>query len=205
MRDRLQQIDLALQKGIGLMKKLGQFSRAQEFQSKPFEINHAVNTALKLARPLFGSRIRVKLALAPDLPVVEGDSGEIEQALVNLILNAVDAMPNGGELSLSTELMQHEAHGTSGEKPGCFVLVTVGDTGVGIPEDIQPRIFEPFFTTKAEKRGTGLGLPKEPDSPFTFLSVNLQRINTAQRVSPTAVCFRFGAAEYRDVRILPTV
>jgi two-component system, cell cycle sensor histidine kinase and response regulator CckA len=158
-RDRLQQMDLALQKGIGLVKKLGQFSRAQEFQSKPFEINHAVNTAMKLVWPLFGSRIRVKLALAPEVPVVEGDSGEIEQALVNLILNAVDAMPNGGELSLSTELMKREAHGTSGEKPGCFVLVTVADTGVGIPEDIQPRIFEPFFTTKAEKRGTGLGLP----------------------------------------------
>jgi two-component system, cell cycle sensor histidine kinase and response regulator CckA len=158
-RDRLQQIELALKKGIGLVRKLGQFSRAQEFQRKPFEINHSVNTAMNLARPLLGSRIRVKLALAPDLPVVEGDSGEIEQALVNLMLNAIDAMPNGGELSLSTELMKREAPGTSGEKPGCFVLITVGDTGVGIPEDVQPRIFEPFFTTKAKKRGTGLGLP----------------------------------------------
>lgn len=158
-RDRLQQIELALEKGVGLVKKLGRFSRAGEFQSKPFEINHAVDTATELARPLFGSRIRVKLALAPDLPVVEGDRGEIEQALVNLILNAVDAMPNGGEISLSTELMKREAPGTSGGKPGWFVLVTLGDTGVGIPEDIQPRIFEPFFTTKAEQRGTGLGLP----------------------------------------------
>src|SRR5262249_48388989 len=91
--------------------------------------------------------------------MVEGDSGEIEQALVNLILNAIDAMPNGGELSLSTELVLREARGKSGEKPASCVLITVADTGVGIPESIQARIFEPFFTTKTEKRGTGLGLP----------------------------------------------
>ena len=156
--EHLQQIEQALKKGISLVKKLGQFSRAEEFESKPFEINHAVNTATELARPLFGSRIRVKLALAPDLPVVEGDSGEIEQALVNLILNAVDAMPNGGEISLSTELKKRETHSRSGEKSGWFVLVTVADTGVGIPEEIQPKIFKPFFTTKPEKHGTGLGL-----------------------------------------------
>ena len=157
-RDRLEQIEMALKKGIGMVKKLGQFSRAEEFQSQPFEINDAVNTAMNLVRPLFRSQIQVKLVLAPDLPVVEGDSGEIEQALVNLILNAIDAMPNGGELSLSTRLMKREAPGPSVENPGCFVLITVADTGVGIPEGIQPRIFEPFFTTKAEKRGTGLGL-----------------------------------------------
>ncbi len=158
-RDRLQQIEVALKKGLALVKKLGQFSRAQELQIQPFEINQSVNTALELTRPLLGSRIRVNLALDPDLPMVTGDSGEIEQALVNLILNAVDAMPNGGELSLSSELVKREAPGKSGERAGSFVLVTVADTGVGIPEELQPRIFEPFFTTKPEKRGTGLGLP----------------------------------------------
>jgi two-component system cell cycle sensor histidine kinase/response regulator CckA len=114
---------------------------------------------MELVQPLFGSRIRVTLALGPDLPMVEGDSGEIEQALVNLILNAVDAMPNGGELSLSSGLEKRESPGKSSETPDSFVLVTVADTGVGIPEELQPRIFEPFFTTKTEKRGTGLGLP----------------------------------------------
>jgi two-component system cell cycle sensor histidine kinase/response regulator CckA len=158
-RERLEQIDVALKKGVGLVKKIGQFSRAQELSSQPIVINEAVNTALELAQPLFRGRLRVKLALDPDLPMVEGDSGEIEQALVNLILNAVDAMPNGGELSLSTERVLREASGKSGEKPASFVLITVADTGVGIPENIQPRIFEPFFTTKTEKRGTGLGLP----------------------------------------------
>ena len=157
-RDRLEQIDVALKKGVGLVKKLGQFSRAQELQFQPIEINPAVNTALELARPLFGGRIHVKLALDPDLPMVEGDPGEIEQALTNLILNAIDAMPNGGELSLSTELIQRDGRGKSSE-PASFVLITVADTGIGIPEDVQPRIFEPFFTTKTEKRGTGLGLP----------------------------------------------
>jgi signal transduction histidine kinase len=157
-RDRMQQIEVALKKGMVLVKKLGQFSRAQELQILPFEINQAINTVLELARPLLGSRIRVHLALNPDLPMVPGDSGEIEQALVNLILNAVDAMPNGGELSLSSELVKRATPGKSGESPASFVLITVADTGFGIPENIQPRIFEPFFTTKAEKRGTGLGL-----------------------------------------------
>jgi signal transduction histidine kinase len=162
-RGHLQQADTALKKGMALVKKLGQFSRAQKLQIQPFAINQAINTAVELVRPLFGSRIRVKLALDQDLPMVEGDAGEIEQALVNLILNAVDAMPNGGELSLSSELAKRDSPGKNGEKPGetpgSFVLITVADTGVGIPEDIQPRIFEPFFTTKTEKRGTGLGLP----------------------------------------------
>lgn len=158
-RNRLEQIEVALKKGIWLVNKLGQFSRAQELTIQPFEINQAVKTALELARPLFGSRIHVQLALDPNLPMLEGDSGELEQALVNLILNAVDAMPNGGELSLSTEFMERRAPGKSGERSGSFILVAVADTGVGIPETIQPRIFEPFFTTKTEKRGTGLGLP----------------------------------------------
>jgi len=158
-RDRLEQIDLALNKGIRLVKKLGRFSRAQDVQFQPFEINHAVNTAVDLARPLFKDRISAKLVLDPYLPMIEGDIGEIEQALVNLILNAVDAMPKGGELSLSTELVKRAAPGKLGENHDCFVLVTIADTGVGIPEDVQPRIFEPFFTTKTDKRGTGLGLP----------------------------------------------
>jgi two-component system, cell cycle sensor histidine kinase and response regulator CckA len=156
-RDRLQQLELALKRGSGLVKKLAQFS-AHEYRPQPFEINRAVKTAAELARPLFGSRIRVNLALDPDLPMIEGDAAEIEQALVNLILNAVDAMPNGGELTLSTEL-ERPAPGQSGDRRGWFARVTVADTGVGIPDDVLPRIFEPFFTTKAEKRGTGLGLP----------------------------------------------
>jgi signal transduction histidine kinase len=157
-RERLEQIEVALKKGVALVKKLGQFSRAEELHLQPIEINQAVNTALELTRPLFRGRIRVKLALGQDLPAVEGDPGDIEQALTNLILNAVDAMPNGGELSLSTELVQREGRGKSSE-PASFVLITVADTGIGIPEDIQPRIFEPFFTTKTDKRGAGLGLP----------------------------------------------
>ena len=157
-RARLQQMALALKKGTGLARKLGQFSRANELKIQSFAINEAVNTALELTHPLFGNKIHVKLGLAPNLPMLEGDPGEIEQALVNLVLNAVDAMPQGGEIRLSTELVNREVHGKSGETPRCSVLITVADTGVGIPEDIQSKIFEPFFTTKAERRGTGLGL-----------------------------------------------
>lgn len=153
--DRLRHIALALEKGTGLMKKLAQFSRAHDLQTQAFPINGAINTALELTRSRLGNKIRVNLVLDPTSPIVEGDLSAIEQALVNLILNAAEAMPDGGEIKLSTELVKR---GAPGKIPGSFVVITVVDTGVGIPEEIQPRIFEPFFTTKAEKGGTGLGL-----------------------------------------------
>jgi PAS domain S-box-containing protein len=157
-RNRLQQMALALAKGTDLTKKLGRFSRDVKLQRQPFEINHAVTTALELTRPLFGNQVRVKLALDPNLPTVEGDVGEIERALVNLILNAIEAMPHGGEIMLSTELAKIEEPGQKPERSGCFVVVTVSDTGVGIPENLQHRVFEPFFTTKSKPQGSGLGL-----------------------------------------------
>ena len=156
--NRLQQVELALKKGTELSRKLGQFSRAGELKKQPFEINHAVTTAVELTRPLCGNRIRVKLALDPQLPKIQGNVGEIERALVNLIMNAIDAMPRGGEIILSTELANIEMPKQKGQISGCFVIVTVADTGAGIPEDIQHRIFEPFFTTKGESGGSGLGL-----------------------------------------------
>ncbi|HEY6304892.1 MAG TPA: ATP-binding protein [Candidatus Angelobacter sp.] len=159
VRDRLQQMELALEKGAALARRLVQFSRAQEIETQPVQINEAVNTALELVRPLLGKRVRVKTELASNLPFVEADRTEIEQALVNLILNALDAMPEGGELALHTEAVPADAvSADKNDRTKQFVLITVADTGTGIPENLQDSIFDPFFTTKRDGKGAGLGL-----------------------------------------------
>jgi signal transduction histidine kinase len=158
-RHHLQQATLALQKGASLARRLSQFSRTEHIEPRPVHMNAAVAAALELVRPLMNKRVRVKLELHPELPSVEADPNELEQVIVNLILNALDAMPEGGELTLRTEVASCDplAHAGTGGSSEC-VLISVIDTGIGIPEHLHARIFEPFFTTKPDSRGTGLGL-----------------------------------------------
>lgn len=158
-RNRLQNMALALEKGSALAKRLVQFSRAETTRTRSLDVNEAVNTALELALPLVGHGVRVKTDLARDLPTVKGDPVEIEQALVNLILNALDAMPKGGELTLHTGI-EFEDPPSAGKnrRTQPFILISVADTGIGIPENLQESIFDPFFTTKSESKGVGLGL-----------------------------------------------
>lgn len=159
-RTRLQQMALALEKGATLSRRLMQYSRARKLQMQRVSINDVVKTALELVQPLFGNAIRLKIDLQPDLPALEADPGELEQVLVNLFMNALDAMPHGGALEIRTEVARTAA--TPGDKgrnetARQHVLLTVADTGSGIPEDLHERIFEPSFTTKPGK-GAGLGL-----------------------------------------------
>jgi two-component system, cell cycle sensor histidine kinase and response regulator CckA len=154
-RTRLQQVALTLQKGAALSKRLLQYGGTEKLETRPVQINEVVNTALDLVSPLLESRVRVKTELARGLPIVEADAVEIEQVFVNLIMNALDAMPAGGELMLRSEVATIPSH--QGETPGQYVLITVADTGIGIAKDLQSRIFEPCFTTKPG-RGAGLGL-----------------------------------------------
>jgi CheY-like chemotaxis protein len=105
-----------------------------------------------------GALVHLELAFAPDLWPAEADVSELELALVNLTINARDAMPSGGEIKLSAENVVLRKGGPAGDLEGEFVALTVADTGVGIPEDILPKIFDPFFTTKEVNKGTGLGL-----------------------------------------------
>jgi signal transduction histidine kinase len=122
------------------------------------QINEVVNTAVALVSPLLESRVSVKTKLARNLPKVEADPTEMEQVLVNLIMNALDAMPVGGELALRTDVAYPDTVlSDQGERQRQYVLITVADTGIGIPEDVQTRIFEPCFTTKPGK-GDGMGL-----------------------------------------------
>lgn len=156
---RLQEMQMALGKGSALVSRLMKYSRKQNAQIRPIQINGVVNAALELVRPLLRSEVGVRTQLSDRLPDVEADSSQLEQVFVNLILNALDAMPAGGDLSFCTELVSGDAiPGGNDEKKKQFVLATVADTGIGIPANLIPSIFEPFSTTKPIGVGTGLGL-----------------------------------------------
>ena len=158
-RTRLEEMAAALKKGATLVARLMQYSSVQDTTMRPLQINGVVSAALDLARPLIRGRVRVKAELANDLPAVQGDPARLEQVFVNLILNALDAMPGGGELALCTKLVPSAAvPGKKYQENKQFVLITVADTGIGIPDNIRGSIFDTFFTTKPDGKGAGLGL-----------------------------------------------
>lgn len=163
IRVRLEQISVALQQGAALATRLVRHTRGHELNLRAIQINELVNVALDLARPLLNDRVRVNSEFG-SLPAVEVDGTRIEQVLINLILNAIDAMPEGGELTLRTELVQGDALGKNmpgddnAKRAGSYVCITVADTGIGIPPSLQNHIFDPFFTTKPFGKGSGVGL-----------------------------------------------
>jgi PAS domain S-box-containing protein len=160
---RLQQMATALHKGTALATRLVRYRHEHELKIRSVQVNDLVTAALELVHPLLKGGIRVHAELGV-LPMAEADPSRIEQVFVNLIVNALDAMPEGGDLTVRTELLMRDAvpdlqsEGGEGKSVTSFLCVTVADTGIGIPEDIQDRIFEPFFTTKPEGKGSGLGL-----------------------------------------------
>jgi two-component system, cell cycle sensor histidine kinase and response regulator CckA len=150
-RTGLDQISAATRKASQLVKRLMQFSRMQDLNCRPVFVNDIVADVLHLLRPMLRENIVVKINLHDQLPYIFADPSQIEQVLVNLIVNAIDAMPDGGQLRISTAV-----EASSGEDN--FVNIRVADTGVGIPQELQAHVFEPFFTTKSPGKGTGLGL-----------------------------------------------
>ncbi|HEX3104583.1 MAG TPA: ATP-binding protein [Terriglobales bacterium] len=156
-RMRLEAISAAPQKATGLVRRLMQFGRPHVVEMRPVQINDLIIGVLQLVRPLFRDEIRVRTALRPDLPMIDADPLEMDQLLVNLIVNATDAMSQGGDLVISTEVKESDEGGMkSVQAKRRLVLISVSDTGIGISPGVQSQIFEPFFTTKT--RGTGLGL-----------------------------------------------
>lgn len=153
----LSQIGTTATRAAELVRRLMQFGRTQEMHFGPVQINDVVSGVLQLVSSSFRQNLVVKLDLSRNLPLVKADASQLEQVLVNLIVNALDAMPNGGELTISTKL-QPGVDTLAGEKARPSVCITVTDTGVGIPEELQSVIFDPFFTTKPSGKGTGLGL-----------------------------------------------
>ena len=157
----LQQVVGAAERAANLTRQLLAFSRKQVMQAQALDVGEVVHQTAKMLRRIIGEHIQLQCELGAGVPRVHADAGMLEQALMNLALNARDAMPRGGQLSIrvsAVELDTATAHEHEEGRPGHFVLLTVADTGTGIPEQDLPHIFEPFFTTKEVGKGTGLGL-----------------------------------------------
>ncbi len=159
----IQEIDLAADRAARLTRQLLAFSRQQMLQPRVLDVNQTVSELEKMLQRLLLKDITLSTRLSPDLHAVRADAGQLEQVIVNLVVNARDAMPDGGRLTVRTQDVTIDAgaarEGWSFEvRPGDYVLISVTDTGHGMDEATQSRIFEPFFTTKDRHKGTGLGL-----------------------------------------------
>ncbi|MFB3826217.1 MAG: ATP-binding protein [Bryobacteraceae bacterium] len=160
-RTAVKQIMKAGDRAAALTRQLLAFSRRQTLQPKVIEVNQLVTGLGVLLRRLIGEDVELHLKLAPDAGRINVDAGQIEQVVMNLAVNARDAMPDGGALTLETRnvvLDKTYAATHLAVTPGPYVLIAVSDTGVGMDAQTRARLFEPFFTTKAQGRGTGLGL-----------------------------------------------
>lgn len=159
--EMLKQIFLAGERAADLTRHLLAFSRKQVARMQPLDLNATLTDIVKMLKRLIGSDIRLELRQEPGLPTISADPGMIEQVIINLSINARDAMPDAGTLLLSTEsvsISKVEAQQMPAGRPGRFVCLSVKDTGTGISSENLAHIFEPFFTTKGEGKGTGLGL-----------------------------------------------
>jgi PAS domain S-box-containing protein len=157
----LDEIREAAARAASLTRQLLSFSRREVIEPKVVEVDAIVIDTEKMLRRILGEDITLTLGLCPDKPRIKVDPGSFVQVLMNLAVNARDAMPRGGVLTISTERVilgdeQRRAHPELA--PGAFIHLSVKDTGRGIPVDVLPRVFEPFFTTESVGRGTGLGL-----------------------------------------------
>ncbi len=160
-RADVEQMRRAGESAASLTQQLLAFSRKQILQPQVLDLNSVVTRAESLLQRLIGEHIRLVTALDGSLDRVNADPGQLEQVIVNLAINARDAMPEGGNLTIETanvELDQAYAQQHGGSSPGPHVMLAVSDTGVGMDAETRARIFEPFFTTKRRGEGTGLGL-----------------------------------------------
>ncbi len=158
----LDRIEQSGQRAASLTKQLLAFGRRQTLQARELDLNDLVAETLSMLERLLGEQIEIVSEPEPSLPSLRADPTQIQQVLFNLALNARDAMPTGGRLTIATAAVELDAGalGDSSELlPGRYVRLTVADTGLGMTDEIRERIFEPFFTTKGVGEGTGLGLP----------------------------------------------
>ncbi len=161
LKQGLEAIAQAAESAAALTRQLLAFSRQQVLEPKVLDTNRVVFDIESLVRRLIGENIDFETLLAPDLGRVKADPGQLEQVIMNLAINARDAMPEGGKLVIETrnvELDDAYAREHSGATPGRHVGISVSDTGIGISKELQSLIFEPFFTTKERGKGAGLGL-----------------------------------------------
>jgi PAS domain S-box-containing protein len=157
----LRTIEASARRGAEMVRQVLSFARGVDGQRAPVRVKHLLDDVAKIAADTFPKNIRVTCETAAGLPDVIGDPTQLHQVLINLCVNARDAMPEGGELRLHAEqamVDEHYAAQTPDARPGTYVRVSVRDTGIGVAEADLERIFEPFFTTKPHGAGTGLGL-----------------------------------------------
>jgi nitrogen-specific signal transduction histidine kinase len=207
-RRRVEAIHRAGERAAALTRKLLAFSRRQVIEPRVFDLNALVLDLTKMLRRLIREDIELVTRLGADAPTVRADPGEIEQAIMNLAVNARDAMPQGGTLTIETGATEADppvGHSTPGVAAGERVLLTVTDTGSGMTEEVKAHLFEPFFTTKEPGRGTGLGLAtvhgiiKQSDGEVaceselgrgTTFTISLPRVRT--EVTPVAEQWVYG-------------
>jgi two-component system, cell cycle sensor histidine kinase and response regulator CckA len=161
LRGDVEQIQTAGKRAADLTRQLLMFSRQQVIESKVLDLNVLLSAMDKMFRRILGEDIDLVSSLEAELGRVRADPGSIEQVVMNLVVNARDAMPTGGKLTLETsnvELDDEFALEHHAAKPGPYVMLAVSDTGVGMDKVTRARVFEPFFTTKETGKGTGLGL-----------------------------------------------
>src|SRR4029077_7735385 len=161
VRADLERIEDASERAAGLVRQLLAFSRRQVLPPEVLDLNAIVEGLDKLLRRLMDEDISMKTVVGRDLGRIKADPGQIEQVIMNLVVNARDAMPDGGRLTVETENVELDSvyardHATV--RPGRYVMLAVSDTGVGMSAETIAHIFEPFYTTKENGRGTGLGL-----------------------------------------------
>ncbi|NOX19672.1 MAG: PAS domain S-box protein, partial [Nitrospirae bacterium] len=152
-------IERSAQKGADLANKILNITRKEKLELKVADLNTIVREAIELIKRSIPKDIEIKVTLTKNLPPIKADPSQLHQVIMNLAINARDAMPNGGILHIKTEKVGRENGAANGLKSdNGFVKLSVSDTGIGIDKDMQSKIFDPFFTTKEKGRGTGLGL-----------------------------------------------
>jgi two-component system cell cycle sensor histidine kinase/response regulator CckA len=156
-----EQIARAARRGSELTHQLLSFARREVIRPRPLDVNTVVTEVHQMLLRSIGEHITLAIRPAADLPAVMADPGQLEQVLVNLAVNARDAMPGGGHLTIDSAAVSVDAEhaaGRAGLSPGRYVRIRVSDTGTGMPKDVVDKAFDPFFTTKPSGQGTGLGL-----------------------------------------------
>ncbi|HVK57138.1 MAG TPA: PAS domain S-box protein, partial [Candidatus Kapabacteria bacterium] len=157
----LDTLETSAHRGASIVQQVLSFARGVEGEKALLQVKHPLNEVLRIAKDVFPRTLEIRVHFDPELWPVNGDTTQLHQVFMNLVVNARDAMPNGGRLTVeakNTEIDENYSRMQSEAKPGSYVVVSVADTGVGIAPAVLPKIFEPFFTTKAIGKGTGLGL-----------------------------------------------
>src|SRR5208282_5400236 len=160
MHHKVQSIQQAADRAATLTRQLLAFSRKQLLELKVIDVNSVIGDMERLLRPLIGENIELVTRLSPDAGHTRADAGQLEQVIMNLVVNAKDAMPEGGKLTVQSSdvTVRQNLSEQRFIQPGRYAVISVADTGHGMNKETQSRIFEPFFTTKEKGKGTGLGL-----------------------------------------------